>query len=70
MDAMQVRNKISHSQDIIDSTKETLSGNPAREEFLRRTDEAATWEQKFDLLGEHYRRFIALINHILVSKKG
>ena len=34
------------------------SGNPAREEFLRRTDEAAAWEQKFDLLGEHYRRWL------------
>ena len=54
--------------EMIDSTKETLSGNPAREEFLRRTDEAAKWEQKFDLLGEHYRRFIALINNILILK--
>ena len=34
------------------------TGNAAKEEFLRRTDEAAAWEEKFDLLGEHYRRYL------------
>ena len=34
------------------------TGNAAKEEFLRRTDEATAWEEKFDLLGEHYRRYL------------
>ena len=37
---------------------EKTTGNAAKEEFLRRTDEAAAWEEKFDLLGEHYRRYL------------
>ena len=38
--------------------EEKTTGNAAKEEFLRRTDEAAAWEEKFDLLGEHYRRYL------------
>jgi len=48
---------ITNSADILRYLYGCHAGNPAREEFLRRTDEAAAWEQKFDLLGEHYRRF-------------
>jgi len=48
---------ITNSADILRYLYGCHAGNPAREEFLRRTDEAAKWEQKFDLLGEHYRRF-------------
>ena len=48
--------KAAHSKDLRKKTLHT--GNPAKEEFLRRTDEAAAWEEKFDLLGEHYRRYL------------
>lgn len=48
---------IGNSSDILRYLHGREAHRPAREAFLRGTKEARKWEERFDLLGEHYRRF-------------